>query len=317
MGSKPLSPASGPGATPAQGDEGLWDAILGPEPLDTQATLLPRSPEMLHGLSYEGSGSVFSGLAGYPASGGRQVSSAGGILIDLTDNSSQGPGIARQRLFPPYPIATDITGIFNSILIIADDDVMVTFVPGWGKVNLDSCGMYELPVRGVQSMHVHGDRPFVFSAIFNAQNAPVRISAVTHHQERWGSQTITKTNAAGVADDYTYIDFASSDATTQMNPATYGLPVIHTGAIGQKDFIVTAASNNVDVVVECLIVEGKTYANSAATGSGTPLTAGDTLSIQLDNYCHLVRVGVRVQAAAAAAQSSAVTVQYRGFGAGF
>jgi hypothetical protein len=295
--------ASGTPVTPVSTDAGFWTTLVGrpSEQLPTSAEVKPAQ---------------FGGLGGYP-SGGRQVASADGINIDLRNNSAAGPGVAETRLFAPYPIATDVTGIFNSMFMIADDDTKLAFVPGYGEVNADACGFYSFPVKGVQSIRIYGDRPFVFSTIFNSQESPVTIGAFASHQERWASQTITKTNGAGVADTYTYVHFSSSNGKTQMDPATYGATSIHTGSIAQKDFIVTAATNDVDVIVQELHVSGKTWANSSATGGGTPLTAADTLNLQMGSYSHLIRMGIRVQAAAAAAQTSAITVQYRGYGGSF
>jgi len=260
----------------------------------------------------------FGGISGFPGpTGGRQAVSKDGIILDLSQNSAEGPGVSQTQLFQPSSIGTDMTGIFNSLFVIADDDTIMSMNPGFNDVNLDSCGFFSLPIRGIQTVRIYGHRPFVFSMIFSAQDDPVTIGAFSSHQERWASQTITKTNSAGVADDYTYLNFSSSDGTDQMDPAVYGMNSIHTGAIAQKDWIVTAATNNVDVVVQELHVSGKTWANSSATGGGTPLTAADTLNLQMGSYSHLVRMGIRVQAAAAAAQTSAVTVQYRGYGGAF
>tara|TARA_R100000306_G_scaffold62320_1_gene68587 strand:+ start:3649 stop:4086 length:438 start_codon:yes stop_codon:yes gene_type:complete len=141
---------------------------------------------------------------------------------------------------------------------------------------------------------------------------------ITFHQERWGTQTLTKTNSAGVADDWTSIAFASSDGGTQLDPAVFGDTSIHCGSIGAKNIIVTAADNNINLLIEGLNVSGKTWAADPTTGSaGVTLDADDVSNIQTARYYHLIRLRARVDAAVAASGTAAITAQYRGFAAGF
>ena len=217
-----------------------------------------------------------------------------------------------------FNAGADVQGLFNSLVFLADDDVAVESWPGYQGWQADSCAVYSIPIRGLAWIKVSGARSFVFQLIFSSQDEPVMALPVTYHQERWATQTLTKTAAAGVADGWTAVDFTASDGSTQLDPATYGSSTIHVGNIGAKNFITTAVGNDINILIEGLNVSGKTWAADPTTSSaGVTLADGDVSNAQSVRYYHVVRMRARVDAAVAATGTSAITSQFRGMAGAF
>ena len=260
----------------------------------------------------------FGSISGFPASG-RQPYSKDGFVADLRDNSIVGPSLSKRQLITAFNIGADIQGLFNSLFMIADDDCTVETWPGYQSWGMDSCAFYSIPIRGLNWIKIKSDRSFTAQMIFSSQAEPLMSFPITFHQERWATQTLTKTAAAGVADGWTTLAFAASDGGTQLDPATFGdTNGLHCGSIGAKNFITTAADNNINILIEGLNVSGKTWAADPTTSSaGVTLNDGDTSNAQTDRYYHLIRMRARVDAAVAATGTAAITAQYRGFAAGF
>jgi hypothetical protein len=267
----------------------------------------PSSPKMEN----------FGSISGFPTSG-RQPVSKQGFVLDFRDNSIAGVSLAKTKVIEPFNLGADVQGLFNSLFLISDDDVQVTSHPGYQSWGADSCAFYSIPIKGLAYLKISSHRCFNFQLIFSSQEEPLQSFPITFHQERWGTQTLTKTNAAGVADDWTAVSFASSDGSTQLDPATYGDTSIHCGSIGAKNFITTAADNDINLLWEGLNVSGKTWAADPMSGSsGVTLSDGDVSNAQTARYYHLIRLRARVDAAVAATGTAAITSQYRGFAAGF
>jgi hypothetical protein len=256
-------------------------------------------------------------ISGFPSTGRQPVSSAG-FVLDLRDNSIAGVSLAKQQVFAAFNAGADVQGLFNSLVFLADDDVAVESWPGYQGWQADSCAVYSIPIRGLAWIKVSGARSFVFQLIFSSQDEPVMALPVTYHQERWATQTLTKTAAAGVADGWTAVDFTASDGSTQLDPATYGSSTIHVGNIGAKNFITTAVGNDINILIEGLNVSGKTWAADPTTSSaGVTLADGDVSNAQSVRYYHVVRMRARVDAAVAATGTSAITSQFRGMAGAF
>ena len=259
----------------------------------------------------------FGGVSGFPASGRTPVSS-GGFILDLRNNSISGVSLPQEQILTAFNIGTDIQGLFNSLVLLADDDVTVTLHPGYQGWQADSCTIYGVPIKGLAYMRAIGARSFAFQLIFSAQDEPLNPNPITYHQERWASETLTKTAGAGVADGWTTVAFAASDGTTQLDPALWGDTSIHVGSIGAKNFITTAVGNDINLLFEGLNVAAKTWAADPMTGSsGVTLADGDVSNAQTARYYHVIRLRARVDAAVAAAGTSVITSQYRGMAGAF
>ena len=259
----------------------------------------------------------FGGISGYPATGRTPVSS-GGFIMDLRNNTISGVALPQEQIFTGFNIGTDVQGLFNSVVMLADDDVTVTLHPGYQSWHADSCTIYAIPIKGLAYMSAVGSRSFVFQLIFSAQDEPIQPNPVTYHQERWATQTLTKTAIAGVADGWTSISFAASDGTDQLDPALFGDTSIHVGSMGAKNFITTTIGNDINLLFEGLGVSGKTWAADPMTGSsGVTLADGDVSNAQTARYYHVIRLRARVDAAVAAAGTSVITSQYRGMAGAF
>jgi hypothetical protein len=259
----------------------------------------------------------FGSISGFPLSA-RQPVSEEGFVLDFRDNSIEGKSLTRQKVIQPFNIGADVQGLFNSLFLISDDDVQVTSNPGYQSWGADSCAFYSIPIKGLNYLKVHGHKSFNFQLIFSSQDEPLMAFPITFHQERWGTQTLTKTNAAGVADDWQEVLMAASDGKNQLDPALYGNSAIHCGSIGAKNFITTTDGEDINILVEGLHVSGKTWAADPITGSGgVTLADGDVSNAQTGRYYHLVRIRARVDAAVAATNTTDCTFQYRGFAAGF
>ena len=257
-------------------------------------------------------------ISGFPSTGLQPVSKEG-FVCDLRDNTIAGASLAKQAIFSPaFSIGSDIQGLFNSLVILADDDLDVETFPGYQGWRVDSAVVYSIPIRGLSWIKATGTRSFNFQLVFSSQDEPVLPNPITAHQERWATQTLTKTNAAGVADDWTAVNFAASDGTTQIDPATYGDTSISAGATGAKNFISTTVGEDVNILVEGLNVAGKTWAADPITSSsGVTLADGDVSNAQTERYYQFIRMRARVDAAVAATSTTAFTSQYRGMAGAF
>jgi hypothetical protein len=276
------------------GIDPIWPSLLGRDAITKEAVTATGS------------------ISGYPSTGRQPVSSAG-FVLDLRDNSIAGVSLAKQRVFTAFGAGADVQGLFNSIVFLSDDDVSIETWPGYQGWQADSCAVYSIPIRGLAWIRVSGDRSFTFQLIFSSQDDPVLALPITYHQERWATQTLTKTAAAGVADGWTAVDFAASDGSTQLDPATYGDSTIHVGSIGAKNFITTAVGNDINILIEGLNVSGKTWAADPTTSSaGVTLADGDVSNAQTNRYYHAIRMRARVDAAVAATGTAAITSQFRG-----
>ena len=252
-------------------------------------------------------------ISGFPSSGRQPVSKAG-FVLDLRSNSIGGVSLPKQQVFEAFGAGADIQGLFNAVTLIADDDVAVTMYPGYSGWTADSCAIYGIPIQGIAWIAGKGGRSFNFQLIFSAQDQPITVAPISYHQERWATQTLTKTAAAGVADGWTAVNFAASEGGNQLDPALYGDTSIHIGSIAAKNFITTATGNDINILFEGLNVSGKTWAADPMTGSsGVTLGDGDVSNAQTARYYHLMRLRARVDAAVAATGTSVITSQYRGY----
>jgi hypothetical protein len=191
--------------------------------------------------------------------------------------------------------------------------------PGYQSWQMDSCAFYSIPIRGLNWIKVSSHRTFANQMIFSSQPEPLMVFPISFHQERWASETLTKTAAAGVADGWTSLAFVASDGGNQLDPALFGdTNGIHCGSIAAKNFITTAADNDINILIEGLNVSGKTWAADPTTSSaGITIADGDVSNAQTGRYYHLIRVRARVDAAVAATGTAAITVQYRGYAGAF
>lgn len=261
---------------------------------------------------------TFGSISGFPITG-RQPYSKQGFTADLRDNSIAGVSLAKTQLIKTFSIGADVQGLFNSLFMICDDDVTVETWPGYQSWAMDSCAFYSIPIKGLNWIKISAHRSFCNQMIFSSQEDPLMAFPISFHQERWATQTLTKTNAAGVADDWTSLAFSASDGGRQLDPATYGdTNGIHCGSIAAKNFITTAADNDINILIEGLNVSGKTWAADPTTSSaGITISDGDVSNAQTGRYYHLIRMRARVDAAVAATGTAAITAQYRGYAGGF
>lgn len=258
------------------------------------------------------------GMAGYPNAGGRRTCGGGGLVLDLLRNTSisqDRPAAFNQE--PIIPGLKTLLGMFNSVFLVADDDLTVTPKPGQGSFHLDACAYHAIPIVGLEQLTLDSSGPFNFWAVFSTLLTPPQSYPIAFHQERFGLQTIAKTAAAGTADSFTDVTFYASDAGTQLSAG--GTTVLHTGAIGQRVVIVEndgAGNVAINVNIQGRGVAGRGWVDDPATGASKLLAASDLGLYVVERHYHQMRVRVRVDAALAAAQDSDLVIQYRGFSPG-
>ena len=253
-------------------------------------------------------------LAGYPNTGGRRTAGGDGVVLNLVENQaiSRDGAFTQERIIRGLPT---LRGLFNSVFIVADDDLTVTPEPGIGAFHLDACAWTAIPVAGLEQLVlVSPGGPFNFWCVFSTLLDPPRSYPIAFHQERFGLQTIAKVAAAGTADAFTALTLYASDATTQLSAG--GTTVLHTGVIGQRGVIVEndAAGNvAVNVNIQGRMVAGQGWVDDVVTGASRLLAGGDLGHYVIDRHYHQMRIRARIDAALAAAQDSDLIIQYRGF----
>tara|TARA_Y100000310_G_scaffold7643_1_gene8385 strand:+ start:1834 stop:2382 length:549 start_codon:yes stop_codon:yes gene_type:complete len=178
-----------------------------------------------------------------------------------------------------------------------------------------------MPANGLESIVVDLAEPANLWMIFS-RGAPPTPTMASFELERYASQTITKTNAGGVADSYTDVLFTASDGTTQLTPATNGVTPTTVLSQAQKAIIISNA--DAANTIECrllgnLFTGGAELVDPVVGGGGfitVPVTAGGVTgvgTIRTNRYYKQIRLQARLPAASAAAQTAALTAGLRGY----
>lgn len=260
-------------------------------------------------------------IAGFPAADKLAVGGSG-LVLDLATNNYVNTGGATGQvtgaIFDQLPRNQSVSGIFTHVTIVADDDMTVRQDPLLGDWHMDACFPTVVPILGTNKLTftAGSSRPFNVFFIFSSSGEPVLLAPLGYHQERWGAPTVTKTAVAGTADSFTAIKMGSSDGTNQPDPEVQGVNTIHTGAIGQKVFIVdnnVTGSGVLNVNIQGLIVSGKTFVDDDSTGATVSLAATEIGRFKLSTKYHVVRIRLRADAAVVATTSWAPTIQYQGY----
>lgn len=252
----------------------------------------------------------------FPSDGSRLPTAAGTAFIDLVSGEIRLPAnSAGDQMRDLYSGFASLGERLRSVLIWADDEVTINFDPSYGSILLDAGMWATLPITSRQ-MRLTLARPANWRALFSSRIQPLVPDTVTSHQERYASETITKTNAAGTADTFTAITFTASDGSAQLTPADAGATEIFTGNVGQKVILFENGVNDVDINVQGRQQANGTWIDDPDTGISYRMGSSETKLLVVPRYYHFIRVRCRLTADEAAANTSAIVVQYRGLAPG-
>ena len=277
-------------------------------------------------LTVPSDGSATSGDGGassiyaVPDTGSRLASGIGGFTYDFTRNELYKPG------YDPSVVKMISEGngipanFLRSLTIILDDHCNARLLPGGAKFLIDSCFIYTMPMRNIQILSLVPPTVFVAQLLLNNTNQPVNPLPMSYSQERkLPENTITKTNGAGVVDNWTSTEgWLASDGGTQgpANTKTF----IHLMSYPTKNFQIknTGATHSVEIYLDAWNIGGQnvTMFTVPDPSTGTPgslvLGPGDTANLQVNNYYHFMRLNARIPQANATADSTTIECAYRG-----
>ena len=169
----------------------------------------------------------------FPAEGGFEPVAAGDTVIDFVNAKYASPNDKGALNIDPAVAAR-----LQSFSLYADSVVTVTMTPGIGSFPLSPNAYMHGVARKVESIKLKADAPYLLWLIAGTAPEPPLVWASMMGQYRHSTTTLTKTNAAGIADDLTPIPFTVRHGAKELDTATYGQTHIWCLALGHKIFLI-------------------------------------------------------------------------------
>ena len=249
----------------------------------------------------------------FPSTGAPVPCASGTVAFDLDSGTVVLPensaGDANRTLWtsegPPPRLQT--------ALIWADDDIQYRLIPGYGTIYHQGSSWVAIPL-GRSSFQIILARPCNLFVLFTSRKDPARVAPYGSFQERHATETITKTEAAGTPDTFTALTFAPAFDGTNLTPTdeNAGVANIHCGPWAHKSFLFENGANDVDVNIQGRHQAGGNWVDDPSTGESYRVDASRNKVLIVEREYHQIRVRTRIAGMIAAAQTSAVVVQYRG-----
>jgi len=213
-------------------------------------------------------------------------------------------------------VAKTVLDATRSFLIVADSLVKVELDPVSGQFPIAG-GVFVGNAREVKRVIVTADRPYNLLLGFSTAELSPQIDSVARFQLRKSTTTLTKVNAAATPDDLAAVIVVPHFGDTALTQATYGDPIITALGWGQKVFRVrnTDAVNAVEVLVQARMSPAGTFEADLEihpAGARVTIAASDFTVLETGLPVHDIRLTAAVEAAAAAAQTAIIDVEYIG-----
>jgi len=264
---------------------------------------------------------VTSGHAGqsvfmtYPDVGSRFPSNVGGFSANLINNT-----ISKAGYTPNVTkLLTEVSGnpkdFVRSAVIILDDHANVRL--NQTKFLLDSCFVWAIPTRELNTIHVVPPATVVAQLVFTNVEQPTLPLPMSYSQERkLAETTLTKTNGAGLVDDFTALGengatgwLASDGGSSGSNGKTF----LHVMSYPIKNFMFhnTDLVNSIELKVTAWQIVGMFEVDEPSTSPFITLAPDEKANIQITNYYHFLKVWGRLPQATASGQTATIEGQFR------
>lgn len=271
--------------------------------------------------------------ASFPADGTLEPLPAGLTIIDFRNETVTAPDGR-----PPWGerrVSRDF-GLFKkaqSMTIVSDSLVTATVLPGVGSFIVNVQTPIFGNARHVEEVRIQSAVPYnLFIIVSTSQTAP-DVDFMLHGQGRYVDSTITKANAASIADVWTNLAFVPR-WDTKVLPSAFGAD--HIFSIGCLQKIVAIRNFGTSTVevralggldpsatltLEALgltgfILDPDIHVVGTSTENFVSIPAGDQAVLESGLPWGIFRVQARVPAASASGASARLVAEYTGFTAG-
>ena len=250
----------------------------------------------------------------FPGNGEYQPLPAGSATFDLEERivTHSAEGFTGLQL----NVAKTVLDATRSLLIVADSLVKIELDPESGQFPIAG-GVFVGNAREVKRVIVRADRPFNLLMGFSTAELSPQIDSAARFQLRKSTTTLTKINAAATPDDLVDVPVVPHFGDTALTQATHGDPIITALGWGQKVFRVRNldATNAVEVLVETRMSPGGTFLSDLeiqSAGARITIAAADFAVLETGLPVHDIKLTGAVEAAADAAQTAIIDVEYIG-----
>lgn len=256
------------------------------------------------------------GVWSVPDTGSRLASGVGGFTYDFTQNVVYKPGYDPNQAKMLTQTNAIPSNFIRSLTIIIDDHANASLQPGGSKWLIDSCFVYTMPLRNVQTLSIVPPTVFVSQLLMTNSDKTINPLPMSYSQEReLPENTVTKVSAGGVADSWSAMSgWLSSDGGNRgpSNTKTF----IHLMSYPNKNFnLKNTGSNDVEIYLAGWNLGGQSF-DVPDPSTGTPgsltLTAGSVANLQVNNYYHFMKLYARMPQADATSTATTLIGAYRG-----
>jgi len=252
----------------------------------------------------------------YPDTGSRFPSNVGGFSANLVNNTISKAGYTPNTT----KLLTEVSGnpkdFVRSAVIILDDHANVRL--NQTKFLLDSCFVWAIPTRELNTIHIVPPATVVAQLVFTNVEQPVLPLPMSYSQERkLAETTLTKTNGAGVVDDF--VALGTDGATGWLasdggSSGTNGKTFLHVMSYPIKNFMFhnTDSTNDIELKVTAWQIVGMFEVDEPSTSPFITIAPDEKANVQIVNYYHFLKVWGRLPQATASSQTATIVGQFRG-----
>lgn len=264
---------------------------------------------------------VTSGVGGqsvfmtYPDTGSRFPSNIGGFSANLINNTISKAGYTPNTTKLLSEVNGNPKDFVRSAVIILDDHANVRL--NQTKFLLDSCFVWAIPTRELNTIHVVPPSVVVAQLVFTNVEQPTLPLPMSYSMERrLNEDTLTKTNGAGVIDDFTAIGLNNTGwlASDGGSSGTTAKNFIHCMSYPIKNYMFhnTDSTNSIELKITAWQIVGMFEVDEPSTAPFITLAPDEKANIQVTNYYHFLKVWGRLPQATASGQTATIEGQFRG-----
>lgn len=266
----------------------------------------------------------------FPQDGGFEPLPAGRTTFDLLTGSVVAPDNSTRRL------SNEVLQMrARSILLFTDALTSVQLQPGVGVFQTNP-GIRVIGVsRRIERIEINCDVPYLITIVLGNTFEPPDLFAMVQGQVRVSDTVIIKGAAAATADSFGSLLWVPQWGAKTLARATYGKATLHSGLLGQKQWVVrnlsltNAAELRVQGGIVAAVVNALEDAGAAGyvndpdihvpgTGTASFITLGALGSVVMESSLQwgVMRLQTRLAAAVAAGQTARLVAEHVGLSFG-
>lgn len=240
-------------------------------------------------------------LFSYPRSGGLRATPAGTVSVNLRTGRVERADGSEQL---SSSLATYNKDYARSAFMFFDSDVDIEILrkgQSSGQLRVHQNSLLSLSAILLDGLRITADYPYNMQLFFSTlPTPPGELREPVSFQERYGEVTTTNW--------FTPVKMGPTGGGVLRDAYLKG--EIFVGYIGDKVLAVNnGGSNNTDLNLQLLLIDGKTWVDDPVTGSSLTLASGNAALIESGLPCKFFRLRVR---SSTAGSPTSLTVQYLG-----